>query len=65
MGITQGKASIIILTYNGLNYTRQCLDSLFTKTHYPEFEVILVDNASQDGTPDPAARSAGDDRLAP
>jgi GT2 family glycosyltransferase/glycosyltransferase involved in cell wall biosynthesis len=52
MGITQGKASIIILTYNGLNYTRQCLDSLFTKTHYPEFEVILVDNASQDGTPD-------------
>jgi len=44
-------ASIIILTYNNLSYTRQCLDSIFTKTDAPEFEVIVVDNASKDETP--------------
>jgi GT2 family glycosyltransferase len=46
------KASIIILTYNNLDYTRQCLDSIYEKTSHPEFELILVDNASQDGTPE-------------
>ena len=45
-----GKASIIILTLNGLEYTRQCLESVFAKTTYPEIEIIVVDNASQDGT---------------
>jgi len=45
-----GKASIIILTRNGLEYTRQCLESVFAKTTYPEIEIIVVDNASQDGT---------------
>jgi GT2 family glycosyltransferase len=45
------KASIIILTYNNLDYTRQCLDSIYAKTNTPDFEVIIVDNASQDGTP--------------
>ncbi len=44
------KASIIILTYNNLEYTRQCLESVFSKTDWPDFEVILVDNASTDGT---------------
>ena len=47
-----GKASIIILTRNGLEYTRQCLESVFVKTSYPEYEIIVVDNASQDGTVD-------------
>ncbi|MFC1922219.1 glycosyltransferase [Chloroflexota bacterium] len=45
-----GKASIIILTRNGLEYTRQCLESIFTKTIYPGYEIVVVDNASQDGT---------------
>jgi GT2 family glycosyltransferase/glycosyltransferase involved in cell wall biosynthesis len=45
-----GKASIIILTYNNLEYTSQCLESIFTKTEYPEYEIIIVDNASEDGT---------------
>jgi GT2 family glycosyltransferase/glycosyltransferase involved in cell wall biosynthesis len=44
------KASIIILTYNNLDYTRMCLDSIYAKTDSPEFEVIIVDNASKDGT---------------
>jgi len=44
------KASLIILTYNNLDYTRLCLDSIYARTRHPDFEVILVDNASQDET---------------
>ena len=46
------KVSLVILTYNNLNYTRQCLESIYAKTAYPNFEVIIVDNASTDGTQD-------------
>jgi GT2 family glycosyltransferase len=45
------KASIVVLTYNNLDLTRQCLDSIYAKTDEPDFELILVDNASEDGTP--------------
>ena len=44
------RISLIVLTYNNLNYTRQCLESIFTKTSYPNFEIVVVDNASTDGT---------------
>lgn len=43
-------ASIVILTYNNLEVTRLCLNSIYAKTDHPSFEVIIVDNASQDGT---------------
>jgi GT2 family glycosyltransferase/glycosyltransferase involved in cell wall biosynthesis len=46
------KASIIIVTYNNVEYTRLCLKSIFERTIYPNFEVIVVDNASADGTPE-------------
>lgn len=46
------KTSLVILTYNNLRYTKQCLDSIHSKTAYPNFEVIIVDNASTDGTVD-------------
>jgi GT2 family glycosyltransferase/tetratricopeptide (TPR) repeat protein len=42
-------ASIVILTWNQLDYTRQCMESLFKYTHCP-FELIVVDNGSTDGT---------------
>ncbi len=38
-----------MLTWNGLDYTRQCLDSLKNNTEHP-YELIMVDNASTDGT---------------
>jgi O-antigen biosynthesis protein len=44
------EASIVVLTYNNLDLTRACLESIFGKTDDPAFEVIIVDNASQDGT---------------
>jgi GT2 family glycosyltransferase len=43
--------SIVIVTYNNLKYTKQCLDSIITKTAYPNYEIIIVDNCSQDETP--------------
>lgn len=46
------KVSIVVLTYNNKDYTRKCLDSIFEKTAYPNFEVVVVDNASVDGTQD-------------
>ena len=45
-----GLASIIIVTYNNADYTRLCLDSIYRKTIYPNYEVIVVDNCSTDGT---------------
>jgi GT2 family glycosyltransferase len=47
-----GKASIIIVSYNGLDTTTApCLDSLFRETDYDDYEVIVVDNNSTDNTP--------------
>lgn len=40
------KVSIIILNWNGLEDTAECLESL-KKVTYPNYEVIVVDNASQ------------------
>src|SRR3989442_3781430 len=36
-------------TYNRLDYTRRCLESIEHLT-YPNFETLLVDNGSADGT---------------
>ncbi|KAF6621129.1 GT2 family glycosyltransferase [Paenibacillus jamilae] len=44
------KTSIIILTYNKLEYTKQCIESIRKYTHENAYEIIVVDNASQDDT---------------
>jgi GT2 family glycosyltransferase len=41
--------SVIILNYNGGEMIKLCLDSVFSND-YPNFEVILVDNASNDNS---------------
>lgn len=43
------KVFIIILNYNGQDCLKRCLTSVF-KIDYPNFEVILLDNASEDGS---------------
>ncbi len=43
--------SIIIINYNGISFLKECLDSVF-RIDYPNFEVILVDNGSNDGSLD-------------
>lgn len=42
--------SIIIVTYNTKQLTKNCIDSVFEFTRDTTFEVILVDNASTDGS---------------
>jgi len=45
-----GKVSIIVLNWNGRELTRDCLQSIREETDYPEYEVIVVDNGSTDGS---------------
>lgn len=44
-------ASVVVVTYDNLPLTRACLESVLTRTAWPRFEVIVVDNGSSDGTP--------------
>ena len=44
------KVSVIVLTYDNLAFTQACLHSLEANTQYPNWELLLVDNASTDGT---------------
>jgi O-antigen biosynthesis protein len=41
-------ASIIILTKNNANLLKRCVESIFEKTEYQAFEVIIVDNGSDE-----------------
>ena len=40
--------SVVVVCFNGLDITRQCLTSLFRQNYHPK-EVIVVDNGSQEG----------------
>lgn len=42
--------SIIILTYNKIEYTKQCIESIRKHTLKDSYELIVVDNCSTDGT---------------
>jgi GT2 family glycosyltransferase len=49
--LAAAKYSIVILSYNNINYTRLCLNSILAESGDSNYEVIIVDNASSDGTP--------------
>src|SRR5581483_10555784 len=55
------KISVCIPTFNGAAYIKKCLDSLLEQNQ-PEFEVVVSDNASEDGTWD-IVRSFRDQRI--
>jgi glycosyltransferase involved in cell wall biosynthesis len=42
------KVSLIIPTRNGLALVRQCVESILSNTDYPDYEIIVVDNGSDD-----------------
>ncbi|MDQ5872586.1 MAG: glycosyltransferase, partial [Acidobacteriota bacterium] len=42
--------SILLVTRDGLAWTRLCLESIERRTDWPRFEVVVADNASTDGT---------------
>jgi len=41
------RVSIIIVSYNGLEFTRQCVESILGRTIYPNYDIIVVDNGSK------------------
>jgi GT2 family glycosyltransferase len=46
-----GSASIVVVTHDGLVFNRLCLESVLANTVERDFELIVVDNGSTDGTP--------------
>lgn len=44
------KVSVVVLTFNNLDLTKSCLQSLIRWTDYNNLEIIIVDNASTDGS---------------
>ena len=42
--------SIIIVNWNSVDYLRRCLESIYRQTTNLEFEVMVIDNASFDGS---------------
>jgi GT2 family glycosyltransferase/glycosyltransferase involved in cell wall biosynthesis len=46
------RVSVVVLAYNNLELTRACLESIEAHSNWPNLEVIVVDNASSDGTPE-------------
>ena len=44
--------SIVVCTYNGSSRISTCLSSLVDQKNPPEYEILVVDNASMDGTRD-------------
>jgi GT2 family glycosyltransferase len=56
------KAVVIVLSWNGLAYLVDCLDAVLAQDH-PDFEVIVVDNGSSDGSADFVGEQYPDVRL--
>jgi GT2 family glycosyltransferase len=42
--------SVIVLTWNGIDYTKACLDSIRAKTDFRDYKIVVADNGSTDGT---------------
>lgn len=55
--------SIIIINYNGEDLLKECLSSIYQKTKDLTYEVIVVDNASNDGNIDDVVRSFPEVKL--
>ena len=56
------KASILIVSYNNQELTRACIDSVLRNSMHPNLEVIVIDNASADGSAE-LLQSLQDDRV--
>ena len=55
--------SIVIPVFNKAELTSQCLVALAAVTHGVEYEVVVVDNASSDETPELLAQLGGDVQI--
>ena len=61
---TTPRASIVVVSYDNLLFTRLCMETLLANTEGPAYEVIAVDNGSTDGSVDYLqALAASDHRV--
>lgn len=49
-GVVVPKTSFIILSYNTLDFTKQCLESIKNTVPLDRCQIVVVDNASSDGS---------------
>lgn len=56
------KVSVVIVSYNNQELTRLCVDSVLRNSVCPNLEVLVVDNASHDGSAEMLAQ-LGDERV--
>ncbi len=57
------KLSVIIVSWNAKSYLLQCLESVFRQAPSDRLEVIVVDNASTDGSPEAVRRGYPEVKL--
>lgn len=50
MGIVRPMVSVVIVTYNNIEYTQECLRSIEENSDYSNLQIVVVDNASTDGS---------------
>lgn len=58
----QDCVSVTIVTYNSGRYIKRCLESVLEQ-RYPNMEIVVIDNASTDGTQDILERFEGRCRI--
>ena len=49
-GTDRAEVSILLLAYNRLDKTKRCIESILKNTSEVNYELILLDNGSTDGT---------------
>jgi polysaccharide pyruvyl transferase CsaB len=56
------KVSVLVVTYNGEEFLEPCFDSIQRNTGWPDYEVIVIDNKSNEATREVLKRYAAADQ---
>lgn len=51
-GALMEEVTVVIPNYNGMKFIRECLESILCQEEAPAYRVLVVDNGSEDGSPE-------------